>query len=229
MSTKVYPFRSGEQFRNVISQFMRVFSGFQCKDGNDGLKRIPVVYGTMDRITASILQQRDHLTNQRIPMFAVNMVGMSIDPNNKRSPKHIDAVANRADTLDARKAITRTIGPSYLLNFELSLIASSNTELYEILEQLLLIFNPRVTIRTDTVQKNSDYITEIILDSINSEIQYPLGTDQRVVQIGLAFTVPFRLRYPYTEQDNIIKIIETNLYTDTEVASIEDEVTGEDA
>jgi hypothetical protein len=229
MSTKVYPFRSGEQFRNVISQFMRVFSGFQCKDGNDGLKRIPVVYGTMDRITASILQQRDHLTNQRIPMFAVNMVGMSIDPNNKRSPKHIDAIANRADTLDVRKAITRTIGPAYLLNFDLNLIASSNTELYEILEQLLLIFNPRVTIRTDTVQKNSDYITEIILDNISSEIQYPLGTDQRVVQIGLSFTVPFRLRYPYTEKDNIIKIIETNLYTETEIPDIEDEVTGEDA
>lgn len=228
MSTKLYPYRSGEQFKRVISQFMRVFSGFQTPDGNGGLKRIPVVYGSMDRITASVLQQRDHLSNNKVPMFAVNLNGMSIDVNNKRSPKHIDAIANTKVGVQDRKAITRLIGPPYLLNFELNIIASSNTELYNILEQILLIFNPRVSILLDSVAANSDYITEIILESLNSEIQYPMGGEQRIVQMGMTFTVPVRLRYPYLETDNIIKSIKLNLQDeDLDDPLIETDVEGE--
>lgn len=228
MSTKLYPYRSGEQFKRVISQFMRVFSGFQVPDGKGGLKRIPVVYGAMDRITATILQQRDHLTNNRVPMFAVNLTGMSIDVNNKRSPKHIDSIANTKVGVDERKSITRLIGPPYLLNFELNIIASSNTELYDILEQVLLIFNPRVSILLDAVAANSDFITEIILDSLNSEIQYPMGGEQRIVQMGLNFTVPIRLRYPYLEKDNIIKSIKLNLMDENlDDPLIETDVEGE--
>jgi hypothetical protein len=215
----VYPYRTGEQFKRVISQFMRVFSGFQAPDGNSGLRTIPVVYGGMDRIVASILQKRDHLTNKRVPMFAVNMRGISLDPNNKRPPKHIDAVRT-GDGL----SLSRVIGPSFILTMEVNIIASSNNELYVILEQILLLFNPRVTIVLDSVKRNSDYITEIILDDVQSEIQYPMGTQERIVQMGLTFSVPLRLRYPYDERDNIIKTIELNLVDEDETPIIETEI-----
>lgn len=221
----LYPYRSGQQFKRAISQFMRVFSGFQVPV-NEEMRRIPVVYGGMDRVVASVLQQRDHLTNQRIPMFAVNLTGMSIDVNNKRSPKHIDSIAT-VDPITSRKAVTRMIGPPYLLNFEVNIIASSNTELYEILEQVLLIFNPRVSIFLDSVAKNSDFITEIILENVQSEIQYPMGTDNRLVQMGLTFNVPMRLRYPYEEKDNIIKDIRINLLDESADSLIETQVDGD--
>lgn len=203
-----YPYTEGNQFRTYIGQFMRVFSGLQYKTNTDGdLDAVKVVYGGMDRIIASLLNgKNDHLQNSRLPLIAVNMRGLSENQSDRRSPRHQEVITNR---VKQEPSITRRmIGPSFSMEMEVAIYASSTTELFQILEQILLIFNPRITINVDSYAENGDYITDIIMTGVQSEINSPLGTDQQVVNVSLNFSVPVRLRYPVgIDREGIIELI----------------------
>lgn len=228
--TTVYNFRKGDQIERYIGQFMRVFSGFQVQDGvsrSGGeplTKRVPVVYGNMSRIVASILNKRDFMSNNSIPMIAVNMVSLDPDPNNKRSPHHKD---ERNVKSSSGSVINQLSGPAFMMSLETSVYASSTTELFEIIEQILLIFNPRIAIQTSSDLYDSNYITDIALTGIQPEIQYPIGTEQPVVTMTLRFEVPVRLKYPRGFSDNIIEQIIANVKTDEDVLSIQTTITGD--
>lgn len=214
MTATVYPYRKSEQIKKYISQFMRVFRGFQY-DSGDGLKQIPIVYSDMERVAASILTKRDAFTNGKIPMFGAYVTGIELDTENKRSPRHLDSIPNLTKSPDDRLVTNRLIGPAYIMNMSLTLYASSNSELYQILEQILLVFNPRITIHVDSSALNSDYLSEIILRSIQPEVQVPMATERRVVSVELLFELPVRLTYPKLETDNIIKQIKANIIDET--------------
>jgi len=220
----VYEYRRGDQLEKYIGQFMRIFSGFQVEDGVErngtkNRKRVPVVYGNMSRITASIMTNRDHLSATTLPIMAANMIGLSPDPNNKKTPHHRDERSMRAGTNNTRyDVIDRLTGPAFLMNMELSVYASSTTELFDIIEQILLIFNPRVAIQTSSSVVDSSYITDVSLVEIRPEIQYPMGTESQVIVMTLVFELPVRLKYPQGFNDKIIEQIVQNVKTsDNEV------------
>lgn len=218
--TTVYKFRKSDQFKRYIGQFMRVFSGFQVQDGvaRDGeflTKRVPIVYGNMSRIVASTLSKRDFLANPKLPFMAANVASIEPDVTNKRSPHYISEVAMRNAQNDVpTDVVERMSGPAFLMNMELSLYASSTTELFELLEQILLVFNPRVAIQATNDLYDWNYITDVSLASIQPEIQYPMGTEQSIVQLTMMFTVPVRLRYPSGVDNNIIQQIIANVKED---------------
>lgn len=215
----IYPYRYAAQFERYIGQFMRVFTGFQTRDGveRDGSynqKRVPVVYGGMDRIVASVIQERGALKNNRIPIIAVNLEGIEMDPERKMSPNHIDTMPYDDDGVTNH--YTRLIGPPFRMNMSVAIYASSTSEMFSIVEQILLIFNPRVTIYLDNNIINGDYITELTLESIQDEIQYPMGQNHRVVMQSMNFTVPVRLRYPHDGEAGVIEEIIANILIDSE-------------
>lgn len=225
MMATVYPFRYDKQFEKYIGQFMRVFSGFQVQDGvvRDGdkysepvLQRVPVVYGTMSRVVATHLQQ-NALSSTRLPMLAVNLANLQMDVERKRSHLHTDVIQAKNEFSETR-GIERLIGPSFMMNMEVSIYASSTSEMFSILEQILLIFNPRVTIQTDTDVFNSDYLTEISLETVDNEIQYPMGPGHRVVMMSLMFLVPIRLRYPMGMNGAMMDEIYLSIYELTQEA-----------
>jgi hypothetical protein len=213
----VYPYIYDNQFEKYIGQFMRVFSGFQTKDGvardgTDHLARIPVVYGNMSRVVASVIQRRGVLQNNRIPIMAVNLVDVTPDPDRKTPHHHLDAVTYGDD----QRVVERINGPAFNMRLELSVYASSQTEMFSIVEQILLVFNPRITIQVDNNAMNSDYLTEILLESIQKDIQYPLGMDQQVVMMNFNFLVPVRLRYPYNPDGASIQQITLQILQDSQ-------------
>lgn len=213
----IYPYTFDKQFEKYIGQFMRVFSGFQTKDGvvRNGVnepRRVPVVYGNMSRVVADVLNKRDYLNNNMIPMMAVNMAGIQPDNERKRSSSHRDVVPVDSTTGTHKVALERLIGPPFIMNMQVSIYASSMTEMFSILEQILLIFNPRLSIQVDNKVENSDYITEIFLKSIDPEFQHPMGTNKELVMLTLNFDVPIRLRYPYKVDDGLINSIVLQIF-----------------
>lgn len=212
---EVYEYRKGEQLERHIGQFMRVFSGFQVRDGviRDGTtltKKVPVVYGNMSRIVASILSKRDFLANAELPIMAANMTGLSPDADNKRTHHHVDerTVAKPDGSLGVLERLT---GPAFIMNMELSVYTSSTSELFDIIEQIVLVFNPRVSIQTSTDLYDADYITEISLVGFQPEVMYPMGTDKPVVMMTLQFELPVRFKYPKGFGDKIINQIISNV------------------
>lgn len=229
---KIYPHRKGRQIERYIEQFMRVFSGFQVADGvlrgtsEPVLKRIPVVYGGQSRIVAAILTQQDKFMAERLPLLAVVMTGLTLVPDSNKSPYHEESISTKRIE-DAPRAIRRIVGPAFDMSMELSIYAASTEELFEILEQILLVFNPRVKLLVSNNAEVSDYITDIELTNIQPEIQYPMGTDDAPVQMTLSFTVPIRLRYPHDPNAPIIEQIVANLKDEDSGFTITTETIGE--
>lgn len=221
--TVLYEYRKGDQIEKYIGQFMRIFSGFQVKDGvernGDFLtKRVPVVYGNMSRIVASILTKRDFLANANIPLLAANMVSLSPDLDNKRALYFKEErLVRDIPAQSPYLSLERMVGPAFVMQMELSIYASSTTELFDIVEQILLVFNPRVAIQTSTDIHDADYLTDVSLVSIQPEISYPMGTDQPIVMMTLSFEIPVRLKYPKGYSDKIIEQIISNVKTDEDV------------
>ena len=223
---ELYPYREGRQFERYISQFARIFKGFQYDSGDGVIKRIPVVYGNMSRIMAGILSKNDVHQNNRLPIMAVNMSAVNLDATARRPKHHIDTVSNIAQPDPSlRKASERLIAPGFIMDMELSIYASSTTELFNILEQILLIFNPRITIKVGTNVASGNYLTEVSLESITPELQYPMGSERNIIQLSLNFSMPIRLTYPHDLQDSIIQQINTNIIDENNDKSIlEDQI-----
>ena len=231
----LYPYQKSKQIERYLSQFMRAMSGFQTQDGVARPdipimpRRVPVVYGNMSRLVAHFLKRGDSYVNEKLPLFAFNLQGIELDPERKRNSRHVDWVntyeIDRNPSLDAR----RLIGPPFRLNIEVSLYASSVTELLDILEQVLLIFNPRLVIQADYSAFNPDYITEIELAGIQPEIQYPMGQERQIVSLVLNFMIPIRLAYPMIVEDtNLIEKIRANIWDLSTTAFLGDVIIPED-
>lgn len=221
MST-LYPYRYGKQFEKYLSQFGRVFSGFQVQDGvtrgdsyDPYTRRVKVVYGSMSRVVASILNKRESFTNGTLPLIAFNLTGIEPDNENKKNSRHVDHVSFR-NTVGEIQAYERLMGPAFVMNIELAIYASSTTEMFSLVEQILLIFNPRIAIQTDNSVYNPNYITEIELESINNEINYPMGQEARVVQQTMNFRVPIRLSYPTDTNASFIEDIRARIFASSE-------------
>lgn len=223
----LYPYRYNKQFSRYLSQFMRVLSGFQVEDGveRDGSvhpRRVKVVYGSVDRVVGSVLNKRDSFTNQTIPLIGFHLTGIAKDTSNKKNHHHVDHVAYE-NAQGEHKAYRRLMGPAFKLSVDVDIYASSHDEMFSILEQMLLIFNPRVAIQSDNDVMNSDYLTEIILESISPNVNYPTGTEKQIVQQTLSFTLPIRLSYPVDMDASVVQTIIQRI-TDESGEQILDEV-----
>jgi len=215
----MYPYKYNRQFERYLSQFKRVLSGFQVQDGvlRDGsynTRRVKVVYGSMSRVVASIFNKTT-FTNHTLPLIGMHLTSIEKDTQNKRNYHHVDHVAY-TDQYGERQAYSRLTGPAFNLMVDVDIYASSHDEMFEIMEQILLIFNPRVTIQVDNHLLNSDYLTEIILESISNDVNYPTGTERQVVQQSLTFRLPIRLSYPMDMDANVIQTIISNIVVDSE-------------
>lgn len=216
----LYPYRYNRQFEKYLSQFKRVLSGFQVRDGVErngevATRRVKVVYGSMSRVVASVLNKREGFTNQTLPIIGMHLSGIEKDTQNKKNFHHVDHVAYQNADGD-RKSYARLMGPAFNLNVSVDIYASSHEEIFSILEQILLIFNPRVAIQVDNSVFNSDYLTEIILESISNDVNYPTGTDSQIVSQNLTFRLPVRLAYPIDLDAPTIQEITARIISESE-------------
>lgn len=214
----LYPYNYNKQFERYLSQFKRVMSGFQVRDGveRDGSvhpRRVKVVYGSMSRVVSKVFNRKE-FTNAALPIMGMHLTGIEKDQENTKNYHHVDHVAYE-QAGGEKKAFKRLIGPAFSLSVSVDIYASSHEEMFSILEQILLIFNPRVAIQTDNSVLNSDYLTEIILDSINNDVNYPTGTDAQIVMQSLTFRLPVRLAYPVDMDASLIEEITARIVADS--------------
>lgn len=214
--SEIYGYSYNSQFEQYIAMFLRIFSGFQIEKNKDGeLERVPVIYGPQDRIVAKIQSNRRSFTNQKLPIISAVMTGLDRNEERKRATDYSGSTPLQFQEDGTYTTVQRLIGPPFKVSMDVSIMASSVQQMFEILEQILLIFNPRISIQKSDDLLDQNYNTEVALTGINDEINYPLGTDQKFVSITLNFEFDARLNYPKKFDGNIIEKIKTNIYDDT--------------
>lgn len=220
LMSKPYTYYYNAQIKRYIAQFMRIFSGIQVqynvdrnKDGQLDRKSVPVYYGGMDRMEAEYIRDRNHNTAPSLPLITGLMTAVRMNPEKKKSPMHRETITRTRNGL--KGATERLMPVPYKLDMELSILASNTDQLLQILEQILILFNPRLTIQKSDSIHDWTSIVEVELTDIGNETNYPLGTNVRVVSNTLRFSFDVWLNFPLKEHDGVIERIITNINDET--------------
>lgn len=110
---------------------------------------------------------------------------------------------------DDLKVNKRVMPIPYNLTMELALYASNTDQLFQILEQILLVFDPDIQIQKSDAPFDWARLTTVHLDSIQNEENYPMGTDRRMIVWTFNFSMPIWLSPPMDIKNEVVhKVIQ---------------------
>lgn len=202
MSMQNYYFN--EQLAKYIVQFMAVFQGLTYTTGKreDGLIRqfpVPVIYGSKDRVTASILS--DNTQNQaiRLPTMSAYMSQIRVAPERRKGVgvERRNVFLPKGGLLpNDIKTVYQLMPVPYDVSMELSIYTSNMNQQRQIVEQILMYFDPLVQIQKSDDDFDWTKITQVELVDINFDENYPAGADQRAIISTLTFEMPIYISAP---------------------------------
>jgi hypothetical protein len=217
------------QIKKYIVQIQRALSGFQYThgknaDGTRKLRTVPVTYAPQDRLVASILKNNSENTILSTPSISVYIT--QIEPSNERRqiPNHVDTlsvVEREIDTSTNKYTVNRGrsytverfMPVPYMLTVQADIWTSSMDQKCEIMEQVLVLFNPAIDIQTNTNAVDWSALTTMTMSNTNwSSRSIPIGTSFDIDIASLTFEVPIWLNPPAkVTKEKIIEQIVANI------------------
>lgn len=204
------------QIRRYLIQFMAVFAGLQVSIGRNqvtstpSLITVPIRYGSPDRVVASILADNTQNQPVRLPIMSANLMSIDLAPE----LAHGVAVERRNSYVptggllpDDVQVVHQRMPIPYKLTVQLGIYASNTDQHTQILEQLLILFDPQLTVQTSDGPFDWTRLTTVKLNGITLDQQYPIGTASRVIQSTLTFEMPIYIASPANVRKDFIKTI----------------------
>lgn len=202
------------QIRKAQIQFAAVFSELQVKIGKNDYNSqtnfitVPVKLGSIDRVVGAIMAGNTQNKPIRVPAIAIHMDGIEqafdyVKGSNQQTRHTTFPVGGTLP--DDGKVIYKYMPFPYFLNMEVSIIASNEYQHQQMLEQLLLLFNPDLQIQISDGFSDWTKISHIEMVGINPETPYPLDAERRLITTTLQFKVLCYLSPPINIKANYIK------------------------
>ncbi len=152
------------QIRRYIVQFIRMMSNFSYVTGKNSkgaseTLQVPVKYGDMSRQVAQIIKKGSENTLISAPQISCYIQNLSYDRNRMQNPYHIDKKHFRERNFDdATQQYTSAPGESHTierimptpfrLSFKADIFTTNTEQKLQILEQILVLFNPALELQT---------------------------------------------------------------------------------
>lgn len=208
------------QFVKFLVQFMAIFEGMQVRSGKNSLGSasdkiyIPIRRGNADRVVNSLIAQGTTNLPLRLPIFAAEIVQIEKAPDRLKGREHV-----QRDTIlpvggafpDDIKVVYKKTPTPYIVHFELSLMTSNDDHKFQVLEQILTLFDPDIQIQISDNVHEWNKISSIILDGLNLETAYPYNQDQKIIITSFNFSSVVYLQTPIDFKSNFIKSIQLKL------------------
>lgn len=215
------PFYYNKQLKKYIVQFMHLFTGMQVHVGATSSREaalipIPVHYSSMDKVSASIIVGGTSNKPLKLPVMSVDMVGLRQNPqynaglNQTHSQTYLPEGGMWASDV---KTLTRLKPAAYLLDIDLAIWTSNDDQHFQVLEQILSIFNPSIQLQTSDSQFDWTKIATALLTGIRFNSNYPVVTANRFVMTNLTFEIPIYLSAPANIRDDFVKDVRIRLAT----------------
>jgi len=195
------------QIRRYLTQTIRIFSNFVVKYGDGSLHQIPVLYGDADRQVSSILNRNSENSISNVPRISVYITGLELDRNRLADQTYVGKLNFRERDINGSGAYTSAQGRNYTverlmptpytLKMKCDIWASSTDQKLQILEQILVLFNPSLELQT-----TDNYIDWTSLSVLNltdvswSSRQVPQGTDTAIDVASLTLDSPIWISPP---------------------------------
>lgn len=201
------------QIERFLIQFIRILSGFQVefgkdRDGNTTLQRVPVYYGDGSRQVAQIISNNSENALPVVPAMTVYINGLTYDRDRVQEPNFVGKMNIRQryyneDTQEYENrqgnafTIERLMPVPYTLELKLDIWTSNTKQKLQLLEQLMVLFNPALEIQSTDNYIDWTSLSVVYLESPTwTSRSVPIGTDNPIDVATLTFKLPIWISAP---------------------------------
>ena len=196
------------QIRRYVSQIIRMVSNFGVDDGKGGTKQVPVMYGDLTRQVAHIMRDNSENKLPSAPRMAVYITGLEIDRDRMHDATFVTKtnIRERAfnestgeyENYQGKNYTVEKIMPTpYMLRLNVDIWTSSTDQKLQLLEQILVLFNPSLEIQTTDNFIDWTSLTVVNLENVQfSNRSIPVGIDSEIDIATLTFTTPIYISPP---------------------------------
>lgn len=203
------------QIRSYMLQFCSIFYGLCVRTGKGScdeqqLVSVPIVVGHRDRVVSAVMAGNTQNRTFSLPIMSVHLQSITLAPERRRTPGILDQRVTMpvgGVFPDDLTVVKRAMPIPYNTTIELSIYASNMDQMHQILEQILVLFNPDIQIQKSDGPFDWTKLTRVELTDIANEENYPSSTDRRIVQWTLTFEMPIYISVPMGVKDDLVRKI----------------------
>lgn len=200
------------QIRRYVGQLIRMISGFKYQSDDGKQTTVPVMYGDMTRQAANIIRENSENKIPNAPRIAVYITGIALDKNRLSDPTFVSKVhvRERTKVYDSNGNVTdylptqgnqytveRLMPTPYKLTVKADIWATNTNMKLQIMEQIMMLFNPSVEIQTTDNFVDWTSLTVVELTEVNfTSRQIPTGIDSEIDIGTLTFETPIWINPP---------------------------------
>jgi hypothetical protein len=194
------------QIRRYLVQTIRLLSNFVVKFGDGRLSKVPVMYGDMDRQVANLIKQNSENKINGAPRIAVYITGLQMDKERLADPTYVGKIHIRERAVEngvytttegSNYTVERLMPSPYTLTVKADIWATNTEQKLQILEQILMLFNPSLEIQTTDNYIDWTSLSVVYLDQVDfSNRQIPVGNDTPIDIASLTFSMPIWISPP---------------------------------
>lgn len=213
------PYFYDKQFRRYIQQFIRLFAGFQyvkgyTEQGDPVHHTVPVRYGDISRMAAHIQKENSENTLSTVPFISCYVTGLALSPERRTYPqfedklpvyekRYNDDTQSYENSEGSVYTVTRHQPVPYTLQMQVDLWTSNNEQKMQLLEQMLVLFNPSLNIHTTNNALDWSSLSVVELTGTQwTNRSIPQGVDDIIDISTLTFELPILINPPAKVQKN---------------------------
>lgn len=216
------------QIRRYTTQMMRILSNFPVKDGKGNIKSVPVMYGDLTRQVANIIRENSENKLPSTPRISVYITGLELDKErltdatytrktNIRERAYDEQASEYLNFQGKNYTVERLIPTPYLLRINADIWASNTDQKLQLLEQILVLFNPSLEMQTTDNFIDWTSITVVNLENVTwSNRSVPVGVDSEIDVSTLTFSIPIYISPPTkVKKMGVITNVITSMFDET--------------
>ena len=224
------------QVRRYLTQMMRILANFPVQDGKGVQKEVPVTYGDLTRQVANIIRENSENKLPSAPRIAVYLTGLELDKDrltdatytrktNIREREYDETAGEYLNTQGKNYTVERLIPTPYMMRINADIWTSNTDQKLQLLEQILVLFNPSLEMQTTDNFIDWTSITVVNLENVQwSNRSVPVGVDSEIDIATLTFSVPIYISPPTkVRKMGVITNIITSMFNES-LGTIEDGV-----
>jgi hypothetical protein len=233
------------QLRRYVTQFMRIFIGFKYEAGDATQTSVPVMYGDMSRQVANLIRENSENKLPSVPRIACYISSLEMDTSRLTDPTFVSKMNIRERKYNefdefgdpvytgeqgANYTVERLMPTPYKLRMKADIWTSNTEQKLQLLEQILVLFNPSLEIQTTDNYVDWTSLSAVYLSTLQfTSRSVPAGAESEIDICTIEFEMPVWLSPPAkVKKLGIIQSIIANIFTEEgDIQSLEQTIYNE--
>jgi hypothetical protein len=220
-----------KQLRRYIQQFIRLFGGFNVQMGSDnaGLpiyQKVPVRYGDINRMAAHITRENSENIVNTVPLISCYVTDLNMAPERRLSQDYVEKVqvaekkinhetGTYENEIGRTYTVERHMPVPYNLVMNCDVWTSNTDQKLQLLEQILVLFNPTLNINTSSNPLDWSSLSYVEMTNTLWSSRSIGSTIDDIIDVStLTFQMPVLINPPAkVKQQKLIHTLINELYS----------------